>query len=168
MWKILPKLLLGSLLTALVMVLTLSLASVSSAHSCKPGCTPIPTPTATPRPTPAVQACQVTEIIFLERFEDPSVVREAYRAGETIRVRVKVADYDSQPLVGAQVILFGMLWKQHMKRQAEITAHRLAEREERERQREAVLQRGREEAERERARQAGEPAEDPPPPAPSG
>ena len=72
------------------------------------------------------------------------------------------------PLVGAQVILFGMLWKQHMKRQAEITAHRLAEREERERQREAVLQRGREEAERERARQAGEPAEDPPPPAPSG
>jgi fatty acid desaturase len=66
------------------------------------------------------------------------------------------------PLVVAQVGLFALLWQQHMKRQAEITARRVAEREARERQREDLLQRGREEAERDRARQHAESADAPP------
>jgi fatty acid desaturase len=64
------------------------------------------------------------------------------------------------PIVAIQLVLFGVLWRQHAKRQAEITAHRLEERERREAQRAELRQRGREEAERDRARREAQSPED--------
>ncbi len=92
------KWLISGLVVMVGLLVALARVEVSSAHPPQPIL-----PTTTPTPIPEIQACQVTEIIFLD-FADPSVVREAYEMDETIKVRVKVADDSGMPLVGAKVV----------------------------------------------------------------
>jgi hypothetical protein len=56
--------------------------------------TPLPTATFTPTPTPALQACQITGIVFGQ---------ESYQTGQPINVTVRLADAAGVPLVGANI-----------------------------------------------------------------